>query len=216
VQDSPARNTLLLLAVKLGGPAGLALATLLLQQRGNSQGNEAAACAGAGDTLLQDRCSIDASNAAGETALSLAAAAALAGSVPAGKAAPAPGASKAAAAAAAAAAARSSADVAQQMLSVVLLGQPAVPEQLGATLLEAGLSGKLPDAIAAQVISAMIMKFFRGYFANRCAVFAVLLLWPQAHMLLVDCCSVYFCKLYRQHPMASMLSTNHDVLDGHA
>jgi hypothetical protein len=149
VQDSPAGNTPLLLAVKLGGPAGLALAKLLLQQQSGTAGT----CAGACGSALQDseKRSIDASNTAGETALSLAAAAALAGSAPAGKPAGAPGASKAAAAAAAAAAAQSSADVAQQLLGVVLSGQPAVPEQLGAMLLQAGLSGKLPDAITAQV-----------------------------------------------------------------
>jgi hypothetical protein len=154
VQDRPAGNNPLLLAMKLGGPAGLALAKLLLQQqRGLSPVSTAgdSAGAGAGGSGLQDRCSIDASNAAGETALGLAAAAALAGSAPAGKPSPTPAASKAAAAAAAAAAAQSSADVAQQLLGVVLSGQPTVPEQLGATLLQAGLSGKLPDAITAQV-----------------------------------------------------------------
>ncbi|WIA15048.1 hypothetical protein OEZ85_001748 [Tetradesmus obliquus] len=92
-QDSPARNTPLLLAVKAGGPAGKA----------------AAPAAGAGKG----------------------------------------------AAAAAAAAAQSSVDAAQQLLAVVLAGRPAVPEQLGATLLEAGLSGKLPDAVTAQLVALL-------------------------------------------------------------
>ncbi|WIA35240.1 hypothetical protein OEZ86_003701 [Tetradesmus obliquus] len=34
-------------------------------------------------------------------------------------------------------------------------GRPAVPEQLGATLLEAGLSGKLPDAVTAQLVALL-------------------------------------------------------------
>jgi hypothetical protein len=102
---------------------------------------------------LQDRCSINAENAAGENALSLAAAAALAGGAAAGKAAP----SKAAAAAAAAQSDKSCADVAHELLGVVLSGQPDVPEQLGGQLLEAGLTGKLPDAVTAQVRTACML-----------------------------------------------------------
>jgi hypothetical protein len=98
---------------------------------------------------LQDRCSINAENAAGKSALSLAAAAALAGGAAAGKAAP----SKAAAAAAAQSD-KSCADVAHELLGVVLSGQPDVPEQLGGQLLKAGLTGKLPDAVTAQVRTA--------------------------------------------------------------
>jgi hypothetical protein len=188
VQDSPAGNTPLLLAVKLGGPAGLVLAKLLLlQQSGGvscSHVSAAGLCAGAdaGGSAFRDRCSIDASNAAGETALGLAAAAALAG-----KPAPTPAASKAAAAAAAAmaAAAQSSAYVAQQLLGVVLSGQPTVPEQLGATLLQAGLLGKLPDEITAQVSGPWhaIMhnhNMMVAYAGAACsALFALVLLWKH-------------------------------------
>uniref|UniRef100_A0A383VC11 Uncharacterized protein n=1 Tax=Tetradesmus obliquus TaxID=3088 RepID=A0A383VC11_TETOB len=149
-QDSPARNTPLLLAVKAGGPASVALAQLLLQAGSCQEPATVAGRARPGDAPLQDRCNINASNAAGETALSLAAAAALAGKA----AAPAAGAGKGAAAAAAAAA-QSSVDAAQQLLAVVLSGRPAVPEQLGATLLEAGLSGKLPDAVTAQLVALL-------------------------------------------------------------
>lgn len=119
MQDCPAGNTPLLLAVKQGGGVGLALAKLLLQAT---------------------RSNVDAANAAGDTAVKLAATAALAAAA---------GAKKPAAA---------STDVAFGMLQLVVAQKPAVTEELGITLLIKGLTGVLPDTVTAQVRSSKVCR----------------------------------------------------------
>lgn len=137
VQDGATGNTPLLLAVKLGGAAGLAVARLLLPGLQGKSSSSEEACT---------TCSINATNGAGETALALAAASALgaAGSTSGSTGSTKPG-------SAPAAIVDGNREAALDMLSLILAHNPAVPADLGASLLVSGLTGTLPDSIAAQV-----------------------------------------------------------------
>lgn len=117
VQDKATGNTPLLSALKLGGMMGLNLAKLLLEAAGTTA----------------DGCNMTAVNTAGESALTLAASAAL---------------TKANSNTAEASEDKTAAF---DMLSLLLERKPEVPEQLATALLVKGLAGNLPDHITSQV-----------------------------------------------------------------
>lgn len=161
-------STPLLLAAKAGGQVGLALAKALLlgsnssrkslaqhqqQQDGTPSGTlwcrlDDEAASAPGSSSSSSSCGgVDAANAAGETAVGVAAAAVLASvAVADGQGA---GAQPRGAVAAATAAGQAAA---QQELLVLLLDQhPKVPQQLASAMLEQGLREKLPDSLTAKV-----------------------------------------------------------------
>eukprot|EP00879_Flechtneria_rotunda_P006099 GHRR01006412.1.p1 GENE.GHRR01006412.1~~GHRR01006412.1.p1 ORF type:complete len:608 (+),score=207.09 GHRR01006412.1:162-1985(+) len=185
VQEASSGFTPLMMAVKLGGEQGLALAQLLLQNiqkqrqaarlrsdhgwvasnNGETAGSTECASGGVGnsgntrDKNNQVRSSssdehnyggLNAKSAANETAVTLAAAAAEA----AARATSAGGSGRDAAVNIAAGRPELTKnwEVAMRMLEVLLSHQPDVPEDLIGRLLQQGLSGRLSDAITAQLV----------------------------------------------------------------
>lgn len=161
-------STPLLLAAKAGGQVGLELAKALLQGGSNSsslqaerrqQQQQASDTQATGtlwcrmdvdseplsQTSSSSSSGLDAANAAGETAVGVAAAAVLASvNISGGQAGSAQGPVAGSRAAASSAA--------QQELLMLLLDQrPSVPQQLSSALLQQGLSRNLPDSLTAKV-----------------------------------------------------------------
>lgn len=138
VQDKATGNTPLMMAILLGGSKGLELAKALLTTSPAGPAADAAAT-----------CWLNAVNAAGESAITLAAAAAIGGS-PAGVT-TAKGVPAAAASLSNNGAGTSDRSAAGEMLGLLLERKPDVPGQLAATLLQKGFAGTLSDGMTAQV-----------------------------------------------------------------